>query len=79
MRDLLILTFMSIRGRQQGDPNAANKFGEIFVALFVSLFLKLTTRNGEDEAQLGGRNEEEEEKDEEKEEEEQEVDIPIPL
>jgi hypothetical protein len=35
-RDLLILTFISIRGRQQGDPNAANKFGEILVALLVS-------------------------------------------
>jgi hypothetical protein len=35
-RDLLILTFISIRGRQQGEPKAANKFGEILVALPVS-------------------------------------------
>jgi hypothetical protein len=36
VRDLLILTFISIRGRQQGEPKAANKFGEILVALPVS-------------------------------------------
>jgi len=36
--DLLILTFISIRGRQQGEPKAANKLGEILVALPVSPF-----------------------------------------
>jgi hypothetical protein len=31
-----MLTFISIRGRQQGESNAANRFGEILVALQVS-------------------------------------------
>ena len=36
VRDLLILTFISIRGRQQGEPKAAKRFGEILVALEFS-------------------------------------------
>lgn len=31
--DLLILTLRSMRGREHGELNAANRFGEIFVAL----------------------------------------------
>jgi hypothetical protein len=37
-RDSLILTFISIRGRQQGEPKAAKRLGEILVALQVSPF-----------------------------------------
>ena len=34
----LIFTFISISGRQQGEAKAANRLGEILVALPVSLF-----------------------------------------
>jgi len=51
------LTFISIRGRQQGDPKAAKRFGEILVALEFSAVLKCRkkkARNDEPERQDQG-------------------------
>ena len=42
-----MLTFRSIRGRKHGDPKAANRLGEILVALNSVSFCSLTTESKE--------------------------------
>ena len=77
VRDLLILTFMSIRGRQQGEPNAANKFGEILVALEI----RAVSESGNDMTSTTKikRKRRGKKSDMNLRKEEEEVDIPIPL